>query len=71
MQKFADCFVRNPDGSWFCRAPAEFIDPHGERHSLTPGVTYRPGRGFAGVDIAKWLDDWQRAKITPAGFSFP
>jgi hypothetical protein len=58
VQKFAEAFVRNPDGSWFCRAPGEFVHPNGERVSVTPGVTYRRGGSLHGIDVARWLDDW-------------
>jgi hypothetical protein len=70
MQRFADAFVRNADGSWFCRATVDFIAPNGERASVTPGVTYRPGKLVMGFDIATWLDDWADHRKAPAGVSF-
>ena len=71
MQKFADAFVRNPDGSWFCRAPAEFIPPTGDRVTVTPGVTYRVGKLAHGWDVARWLNEWTQHGRAPIGVSFP
>ena len=70
MQKFADAFVRNADGSWFCRAPAEFVAHSGVRMSVTPGATYRRGRPFNGMEIARWLDDWDAHGTQPPGVEF-
>lgn len=70
MKKFADAFVRNADGSWFCRAPAEFIAPNGVRMGVTPGATYRAGKPLNGIDIAKWLDDWDAHGAKPPGVDF-
>ena len=69
MQKFADAFVRNPDGSWFCRAPVHFVGPSGP-FTATPGATYRRGRTMSGYDIAAWLDGWHEQKREPLGIVF-
>jgi hypothetical protein len=70
VRKFADAFVRNADGSWFCRAPAEFVAPNGVRTSVTPGATYRLGKPLNGVDVAKWLDEWDTHGVKPPGVEF-
>lgn len=69
MQKFVDAFVRNQDGSWFCRAPAHLIGANGP-FTATPGVTYRRGRPINGYDIALWLDIWSEQRIAPIGVEF-
>jgi hypothetical protein len=70
VQKFAEAFVRNPDGSWFCRARAEFVAPDGERMNVTPGASYRRGKLYSGQDIARWLDDWNAHRAVPPGVVF-
>lgn len=62
--------MRNEDGTWFCRAPAQFIADGGSLVTVTPGVTYRRGKRFNGVDIAQWLDDWRERGARPPGVSF-
>jgi hypothetical protein len=69
MENFAKAFVRNPDGTWFCRAPVQFIGAHGPA-TTTPGVTYRRGGGVYGYDIAQWLDDWERHGKGPIHIQF-
>jgi alpha-glucuronidase len=72
MKRFADAFVQNADGSWFCKAPVEFVDPKGTRWNVTPGVTYRPGKNLiAGYDIAGWLAAWYVSESAPLGIDFP
>jgi hypothetical protein len=70
MKRFADAFVRNPDGSWFCRAPAEFVTHEGVRRSVTPGATYRLGKPLDGIDIARWLEEWNAHGVQPPGVEF-
>lgn len=70
MQKFADAFVRNEDRSWFCRAPVQFMLPSGDVVTVTPGVTYRRGKLFHGVDIARWLDEWTTQGVRPLEVHF-
>ena len=70
VQRFAEAFVRNRDGSWFCRAPVQFMAVAGEIHTVTPGVTYRRGKLVHGVDIAQWLDDWHAHGASPPGVNF-
>jgi len=69
MHKFYEAFVQNPDGSWFCRAPAQLIGPNGP-YSTTPGITYRRGRPIQGYDIAEWLDAWKTEGQRPVGIEF-
>lgn len=63
-KKFPDAFVRNPDGSWFCRMPAELTGPNGPA-TTTPGVSYRRGKLLNGYDIAAWLDQWDATGEAP------
>jgi len=67
--KFPDGFVRNPDGSWFCRSPRHFIGPSGPM-TTTPGVTYRRGAPLNGYDVGAWLDDWERTRQLPLNIQF-
>jgi hypothetical protein len=69
LKKFVDAFVRNQDGSWFCRAPAQLIGANGP-FTATPGATYRLGRPINGYDIAQWLDVWSEQRIAPIGVEF-
>lgn len=69
IDKFARAFVRNPDGTWFCREVVHVLGPSGPM-STTPGVTYRQGRPVQGYDLAQWLDDWHGAQLAPAGIQF-
>ena len=67
--KFPDGFVRNPDGSWFCRSPRHIVGPNGPV-TTTPGVTYRRGVPLNGYDIGAWLDDWERTRQLPLNIQF-
>jgi hypothetical protein len=49
-------FVRHPDGTWECIAPAEINSPRG-RIQVTPGSRFARGAPFMGVDVARWLDE--------------
>jgi hypothetical protein len=69
IEKFARAFVRNPDGSWFCREAAPFVGAHGPM-TATPGVTYRRGKLNQRYDIALWLDEWHGQKSAPIGVFF-
>jgi hypothetical protein len=69
VYRFAEAFVQNTDGSWFCRAPAHFLGRNGP-HTTTPGVTYRRGRPTQGYDIAEWLDNWTKSGHPPVGIEF-
>ena len=62
--KFADAFVRNPDGSWFCRAAKHIVGPNGPL-TITPGVSYRAGRPVNGYDIGQMLTDWHYHRVEP------
>ena len=69
MQRLDECFVLVKDGEWFCRAPCEFDGPAG-RVACTPGVTYRRGRLYHGVDVAAMLDEWKETGRIPPNYSF-
>jgi hypothetical protein len=69
IRKFANAFVRDGDGSWFCRAPAHFLGPYGPM-TVTPGVTYRRGEPIDGYDIARWLDEWESRQQAPIEIAF-
>lgn len=69
FDNFWNAFVRNPDGSWFCRTTTHLIGPQGPL-SVTPGVTYRKGKPVRGYDIAQWLDDWNDHRVAPVGIQF-
>jgi hypothetical protein len=68
LEKLAAAFVRNPDGSWFCRDVVHFVSHNGPM-STTPGVTYRRGKAVQGYDIAAWLDEWHERRVAPIGVS--
>ena len=67
--KFAEAFVRNPDGSWFCRAVRHILGPNGPL-TITPGVTYRAGKPVNGYDIGQWLADWHDHQLEPIHIQF-
>jgi len=69
IEKFTRAFVRNPDGSWFCREPVVILGPNGQ-WTTTPGVTYRRGKAVQGYDVAQWLDDWHNHQAAPLGIEF-
>ncbi len=52
-------FRRNPDGSWTVTAPVTVNGPNGSI-SLSPGISFRRGVAFQGLDIAAWLDSQYR-----------
>jgi hypothetical protein len=49
-------FWRNEDGSWICIDPVTIDHPKG-RMQVAPGMTFRPGMLYMGVDLASWLDE--------------
>ncbi len=69
MERFASAFVRNPDGSWFCRRAVHFVGAQGPL-TTTPGVSYRKGKPLMGYDIAQWLDEWRHHQVAPIGIQF-
>ena len=69
MDKFANCFVRNPDGTWFCRAPIHIIGPNGPV-TTTPGTSFRPGKLLNGYDIGAWLEAWNETGRAPLNVQF-
>jgi len=52
-----DSFRKNPDGSWTCIKPAAIMKPDGGVVELSPGITFRKGVAFMGVDVAGLLDE--------------
>jgi hypothetical protein len=50
-------FRHDPDGSWVCIEQVTFDGPNGRRIQVIPGVTFRLGTVFMGVDVAKWLNE--------------
>ena len=69
IDKLVRAFVRNPDGSWFCREPVVIVGASGA-FTTTPGVTYRKGKLVQGYDIARWLEDWHAHGVAPMDVSF-
>jgi hypothetical protein len=66
-QKLRDALVRVKDGEWLCRAPVAFVLRNDSRTvALTPGVVYRIGARYQGIDIAAMLDDWLATGTLPA-----
>ena len=55
MDRFAEHFCRNHDGSWTCTMAGTFDGPNG-RIQVTPGTRFYPGTIFMGFDVAAWLD---------------
>lgn len=51
-----DAFKRNDDGSYSVIKPVVIEGPNG-KISLNPGITFRRGVAFMGIDIAKILDE--------------
>jgi len=50
-----DAFRKNPDGSWACIKPVTIRGPAGEI-KISPGLTFRKGVYFMGIDLATLLD---------------
>jgi hypothetical protein len=71
LDKFMRAFVRNQDGSWFCRDVVHVRGPHGQA-STTPGVTYRKGSKLLNgqYDVAEWLDQMSTSGQPPVGIEF-
>jgi hypothetical protein len=56
VAKIRDYFVQHPDGSWEPRQPVTIQGPTGQI-SLNPGVRFRRGVLFMGVDVAKLCEE--------------
>jgi hypothetical protein len=54
VKDFINAFVREPDGSWKCIEPATFNGP--PRVQVVPGMQFRMGKTFMGVDLATLLE---------------
>ena len=52
----ANAFKRDVDGSWRC-LKACTIDMKNKALVLTPGMEFKKGISFLGVDVTKWLDE--------------
>ena len=50
-----DAFKKNADGSWNPTRELTFTSPKGPM-TMRPGVSFRPGVPFSGVDMATVLD---------------
>jgi len=48
-------FRKNPDGSW-TSIDAVFIEGPNGKINVGPGMTFRQGALFLGLDLAAWLD---------------
>jgi hypothetical protein len=55
VSDFIKAFVRDPDGSWTCVAPATWEGP--PRVQVTIGLRFMPGTFFMGLDLARLLDE--------------
>jgi hypothetical protein len=51
-----DEFEKKPDGSWVCVKNADVSTKLQRVIRITPGMTFRKGVKFFGVDIAEALD---------------
>jgi hypothetical protein len=53
-----DCsnFRHNEDGSWTPLSQITITIQNGSRVSMGPGVSFRPGVQFSGIDIAELLN---------------
>ena len=58
VQSFIKAFQREGDGSWRCVAPATWDGP--PRVQVNPGMQFRPGNPFMGVDLAALLEQQHR-----------
>jgi hypothetical protein len=54
--RIRDYFIQHPDGSWEPRQPVT-IAIGGSSISLAPGVRFRRGVLFMGIDIAKLCEE--------------
>jgi hypothetical protein len=54
VHNFIRAFVRDPDGSWRCIAPATWEGP--PLVQVTLGMQFTLGRMFMGVDLAALLE---------------
>jgi len=63
-----DCadFHRNPDGSWSPSRQMTIPNLNGGRVSMGPGVTFKAGEKFVGVDLGAVLDR-QCPRVDAAG----
>jgi hypothetical protein len=48
-------FQKNPDGSWSAKQQITITGPNGQV-TISPGVSYRPGVAFMGIDLAAQLE---------------
>jgi hypothetical protein len=73
MERLRDSLLRVTDGERLCRVSFLFVWSNGASLELTPGVVYRKGVRFMGVDVAELLDDWLATERLPLNviFKFP
>jgi len=51
-----DEYEKKPDGSWISVATADVITKNGMAVRLSPGMVFKKGVTFLGLDIAETLD---------------
>ena len=54
--KVRDIFIQHPDGSYEPTQQLTIQGPNGQKIALNPGVRFRPGVSFMGIDILEILD---------------
>jgi hypothetical protein len=65
MERLRDSLIRVKDGVWMCRVPVLLAWSNGPSLELPPGVVYRTGAQYQGVDVATMLDDWLATDTLP------
>ncbi len=56
LQFSCDAFQKNPDGTWTCIKPVTVQIPVGGELKFHPGMTFRKGERYDGIDVATLLD---------------
>ena len=59
MHEFIKRFVREAEGVWLCKAPAE-VDLPGGRVQVAVGTRFTRGTRYMGIDLAQLLDEQYR-----------
>jgi len=55
-QEICSAFQKNSDGSWSSVKSVTITSPQGGQIQIGPGMTFRAGVLFMGLDLAKYLD---------------
>jgi hypothetical protein len=58
MERLRNAVRHVKDGEWLCRAPVVLTWSNRQSLALAPGVVYRAGVRYQGVDVGALLDDW-------------